>query len=146
MIPWKMRSTSRSSSPPQLLRFFLKSKGYVVCTGTFKWFLNLATVSQSGDVSSTMMSTSEAIGYERIEQLIQVLCGDFVYNASIRVVAMGRHVSDMAGLAHGKSMALCLAIGCDFTVGGTYSSRLIAPVKILGIPYLDEVGECRIRR
>ena len=49
---------------------FLKSKDYVVCTGAFKWYLNLVTISQP---SAPGMFIPETAGYGWIEHLLQVL-------------------------------------------------------------------------
>jgi len=52
---------------------FLKSKDYVVCTGAFKWCLNLVTISKT---NAAGMFIPETAGYGWIEHLIQVLCVD----------------------------------------------------------------------
>jgi len=58
---------------PQVLKMFLWSKDYAVCTGAFKWCLNLVTLSQSNAVG---MFIPETVGSGWIEHLIQVLFGD----------------------------------------------------------------------
>ena len=64
--------TQRIEPDPQLLKMFLKSKDYVVCTGAFRWCLNLVTISQP---DAAGMFIPVTVGYEWIEHLIQVLCG-----------------------------------------------------------------------
>ena len=62
---------------PELLRVFLWSKDYLVCTRTFKWCLNLASISQlvtHGDVNSTLIFIPKTLGYEWIQHFIRVLC------------------------------------------------------------------------
>ena len=62
---------------PVLLRVFLWSKDHEVCTRTFKWCLDLASISQpttSGDVNSTPMFIPGTMGYEWVEHFVHVLC------------------------------------------------------------------------
>ena len=60
-----------------LLRVFLWSKDYGLCTRAFRWFLDLVSISRSGtpgDVNSTKVFTPEIMGYPCVEHFIQVLC------------------------------------------------------------------------
>ena len=62
---------------PELLRVFLWSKDYEVCTRTFKWHLDLVSISQptiSGDVNSTLMFIPGTMGHEWVEHFVHVLC------------------------------------------------------------------------
>jgi len=65
--------TGRLRPDPQVLKMFLWSKDYAVCTGAFKWCLNLVTLGQSNAVG---MFIPETVGSGWIEHLIQVLFGD----------------------------------------------------------------------
>ena len=56
---------------PQLLKLFLRSKDYLVCTGAFKWSLDLVPISGR----SAGVFIPGTMGYEWIEHLIQVFCG-----------------------------------------------------------------------
>ena len=61
---------------PHLLKLFLWSKDYAVCTIAFKWCLNLATIEQpnsAGDIHSTGIFIPEVMGHQWIEHLGQVL-------------------------------------------------------------------------
>ena len=60
---------------PQLLKMFLGSKDYGVCTGAFRCCLNLVLISRSSGNHKTMTFIPETMGYEWIKYLIQVLCG-----------------------------------------------------------------------
>ena len=63
---------------PELLRIFLWSTDYLVCTRTFKWCLDLAFSRQPatyGDVDSTSMFIPETMGYEWVEHFVHVLVG-----------------------------------------------------------------------
>jgi len=62
-----------------VLKIFLKSKDYAVCTGAFKWCLNLVTTSQPNRAG---MFIPETVGYGPIEHLIQVLCGDCLFDGA----------------------------------------------------------------
>ena len=67
---------------PHLLRLFLRSKDYAVCTGAFKCCLNLATISQlssTGDIPSARMFIPETMGSHWVEHLIQVICSASEY-------------------------------------------------------------------
>ena len=66
--------TKQIEPDPQLLKMFLKSEDYVICTGAFKWCLNLVTISQP---NAAGMFIPETAGYEWIEHLLQVLSVDF---------------------------------------------------------------------
>jgi len=57
---------------PQELKMFLWSKDYVVCTGAFKWCLDLVALGQPNAVG---MFIPETVGFGWIEHLIQVLFG-----------------------------------------------------------------------
>ena len=62
---------------PELLRVFLWSKDYRVCTRTFKQCLDLASISQlttGGDANSTPMFIPETMGYLWAEHFVHVLC------------------------------------------------------------------------
>ena len=62
---------------PELLRVFLWSEDYEVCTRTFKWHLDLASISQptiSGEVNSTRMFIPGIMGHEWDEHFVHVLC------------------------------------------------------------------------
>jgi len=61
---------------PQVIKMFLGSNDYVVCTGAFKWCLNLVTISQP---DAAGMFIPETVGYEWIKHFIQVLCADSGY-------------------------------------------------------------------
>ena len=61
-----------------VLNLCLKSSNYAVCTGAFKWYLNLATTTPAGYIQSARMFTQETMGHEWIKHLVQVLCGDSV--------------------------------------------------------------------
>ena len=63
---------------PHLLKLFLCSNDYEVCTGAFKQCLNLATptwASPDGNADMAGMFIPEAMGCQWIEHLVQVLCG-----------------------------------------------------------------------
>jgi len=65
-----------------LLKVFLWSKDYGVCTRAFKWYLDLFPISQSGtpgDVHSTTTFIPETMGRMWVEHFIQVVCGDRWY-------------------------------------------------------------------
>ena len=62
---------------PDLLRVFLWSNDYGVCTRTFTRCLALASISQPathGDAHSTPMFIPETMGYEWVEHFVHVLC------------------------------------------------------------------------
>ena len=62
---------------PELLRVFLWSEDRLVCMRTFKWCLDLASISQPdtrGDANSTPMFIPETLGYELVEHITHVLC------------------------------------------------------------------------
>ena len=62
---------------PGLLRVFIWSKDYGVCTHAFTWCLDLVPSSQSGTpggANSTSMFIPEVMGYEWVEHFIHVLC------------------------------------------------------------------------
>ena len=62
---------------PELLRVFLWSEDRLVCTRTFKWCLDLASISQPalhGDTSSTPMFIPGMMGYQWTEHFVHVLC------------------------------------------------------------------------
>ena len=62
---------------PELLRMFLWSKDYGVCTHAFKWCLDLVVVDQSippGDADSTSVFIPETMGYKWVEHFVSVLC------------------------------------------------------------------------
>ena len=70
---------------PKLLRFFLWSKDYDVCTRAFSWCLDLVPISSSyipGDANSTSIFIPETMGYEWIEHFIHVLCKDPSFDKS----------------------------------------------------------------
>jgi len=64
------KGTEQLRPDPQVLKMFLGSKDYVVCTGGFKWCLNLVTISQP-DAAEEFIP--ETVGYEWIKHLLQVL-------------------------------------------------------------------------
>jgi hypothetical protein len=55
---------------PELLRVFLWSNDYGVCTQAFKWFLDLVPIGHS----RTKMFIPDTMGYEWVEHIIYVLC------------------------------------------------------------------------
>jgi hypothetical protein len=60
-----------------LLRLFLWSKDYEVCTQAFKWCVELAPISQPGhprDGDSTGLFIPETMGYEWADHFVHVLC------------------------------------------------------------------------
>ncbi len=62
---------------PALLRVFLWSEDHLVCTRTFKWCLDLASISQPathGDAIRTPMFIPETLGYEWVEHFLHVIC------------------------------------------------------------------------
>ena len=62
---------------PRLLRVFLRSKDLEVCTRTFEWCLDLASISQpttGGNTNSTPMFIPETMGYLWAEHFVHVLC------------------------------------------------------------------------
>ena len=64
---------------PHLLKLFVWSKDYSVCTSAFRWCLNQATIDQPssvGDIPSTGVFSPDLMGHEWIEHLVQVLCGN----------------------------------------------------------------------
>ena len=66
---------------PHVLKLFLWSTDYTVCTRAFECCLNLATVdrpSSAGDTHSAGTFIQEVLGHQWIEHLVQVLCGDSV--------------------------------------------------------------------
>ena len=66
-----------SDLDPELLRVFLWSKDYRVCTRTFKWCVDLASISQPaahGDANCTPMFIPETMGYAWVEHFVHVLC------------------------------------------------------------------------
>ena len=69
--------TKQIEPEPQLLKIFLKSNDYVVCTGAFKWCLNLVTSSHPNAPGIFVLEIG-GCGWIDIEHLIQVLCGDFL--------------------------------------------------------------------
>jgi len=69
-----------SKPDPGLLKVFLWSKDYGVCTRAFKWCLDLFPIDESGtpgDVNSTTAFIPETMGRMWVEHFIQVLCGDY---------------------------------------------------------------------
>jgi len=66
------KETNQIQPDSRLLRMFIKSKDYVVCTGAFKWCLNMVTISQP--IAAGMFSP-DTVGCGRIEHIIQVLFG-----------------------------------------------------------------------
>ena len=76
------KETTQLKPDPHLLKLFLRSKDYTVCTCAFKWCLNLATINQhspAGDIHSAGMFIPETMGCQWIEHLIQVLCKNSRY-------------------------------------------------------------------
>ena len=74
----ELMQTQQFKPEPDLFKLFLWSKDYEVCTGAFKWCLNLAALNQAssnGDVDIAGMLFPGAMGYQWIEHFIQVLCG-----------------------------------------------------------------------
>ena len=69
------KQTKQLRPEPHLLKLCLQSNDYKVCTGAFKWCLNLATTSSPGDVGIAGIFTPEAMGCQQIEHLMQVLFG-----------------------------------------------------------------------
>ena len=62
---------------PALLRVFLWSKDYDVCTQAFKWCVELAPISQPsphGDSDSIGVFILQPMGYKWVEHFIHVLC------------------------------------------------------------------------
>ncbi len=62
---------------PRLLRVFLRSNDYGVCTRAFDWCLDLVPISQSGPrgkANSTKMFIPENMGYKWVVHFIHVLC------------------------------------------------------------------------
>ena len=73
----KFKGPTQLQPDPHLLKMFLWSKDYDVCTGAFKCCLHLATSSHPsspGDVDIAGMFIPEAMGHQWIEHLMQVLC------------------------------------------------------------------------
>jgi hypothetical protein len=70
---------------PDLLRLFLWSKDYAVCTRAFKWCIDLYLISPPdilGDADSTRVFIPRAMGSHWVEHFIQVLCeGDHLTGA-----------------------------------------------------------------
>ena len=72
------QETEQLRPEPHLLRLFLWSTDYSVCTSAFKWCLNLAAIDQSssvGDIPGTGMFIPEVMGWQWIVHLGHVLCG-----------------------------------------------------------------------
>jgi hypothetical protein len=62
---------------PELLRMFLWSKNFWVCTRAFRWCVELATISPPGapgDADSTGGFIPETMGYEWVEHFVHVIC------------------------------------------------------------------------
>jgi len=78
---------------PRLLKVFLWSKDYGVCTRAFKWCLDLFPIGQSGTpevVHSIKTFIPEAMGHVWVEHFIQVLCGEsWSLNLSRRLLILG---------------------------------------------------------
>ena len=73
------QETEQLRPEPHLLRLFLWSTNYSVCTSAFKWCLSLATIEQpssSEDILGTGMFIPEMMGWQWVEHLGHVLCGD----------------------------------------------------------------------
>jgi len=68
-----------SKPDPGLLKVFLWSKDFEICTRAFKWCLDLFPIGESGtpgDVNSTRSFIPETMGRMWVEHFIKVLCGD----------------------------------------------------------------------
>jgi hypothetical protein len=62
---------------PELLRVFLWSKDFWICTRAFKWCVELAHISQPGapgDSDSVGVFIPETMGYEWVEHFVHVIC------------------------------------------------------------------------
>ena len=73
------KETKQLNPEPHLLKLFLWSTDYSVCTIAFKWCIHLTTVDQPSsaeDIHSTGMFTLEVMGCQWIKHLGQVLCGN----------------------------------------------------------------------
>ena len=69
------RETKWLKPEPDLLKLFLKSKDYAVCTGAFRCCLNLASrPSTSDDIQGAEIFIPGIMGSQWIEHLIGVLC------------------------------------------------------------------------
>ena len=76
----QLKQLKRLKPDPHLLKMFLWSKDYDVCTGAFKWCLHLATISHPstpGDVGIAGVFIPGAMGHQWVEHLMRVLCGVF---------------------------------------------------------------------
>jgi len=74
------KADKESKPDPGLLKVFLWSKDYGVCTRAFKWCLDLFPIGQSGtpgDVNSATAFIPETMGRMWVEHFIQVLCGEY---------------------------------------------------------------------
>ena len=69
------KQTKQLEPEPHLLELCLQSNDYEFCTGAFKQCLNRVTISSDGDVGIAGMFIPRAMGCQRIEHLMQVLCG-----------------------------------------------------------------------
>ena len=79
---------------PGLLRVFLWSNDYGICTRAFKWSLDLLPISQPGTPggeNSTSTFIPDTLGYEWVEHFIHVLCKyeDWEMNTSWRFLLSG---------------------------------------------------------
>jgi len=69
--------TKQLRPDPQVLTLFIWSNDYEACTGAFKWCLNLVTTSQP---NASAMFIPETVGHGWIEHLVEVLCGDSLFD------------------------------------------------------------------
>jgi len=120
---------------PELLRVFLWSADYGVCTHAFKWCLDLVPFIQPstlGDANSTMAFIPEAIGYEWVEHFIHVICNaGYVERAtSWRIL-----ISDLGP----KWTTLPSSWCCDFASAFIFS--IVQPLGMHGLPAYQCLAE-----
>jgi hypothetical protein len=89
------KETKLLKPDPQLLRVFLRSKNYGVCTGAFQLYLNLVAVGQPSavrDPNSTSMFIPERMEHEWIEHIIRVLCWGDKYDKAKSWILLAKHL------------------------------------------------------
>ena len=93
------KETRQLKPEPDVLKLFLKSNDYEVCTSVFVCCLNLASqLSSAGDIQSAGTFMTGTMGCQWIEHLIRVLCGTPWHETSRSWLFLTEHVTPKWGM------------------------------------------------
>jgi hypothetical protein len=85
----------RPKPDPGLLRLFLWSKDFDICTRAFKWCLDLVPIGLPGplgDADGTRMFIPETMGSQWVEHFLHVLCKDNTFETATSLVFLISHL------------------------------------------------------